>query len=75
MRFIVVDGLDGSGKDTHADLIRDKYLGKPGTVILRTHPSNDNIYGKKAKNALLGEGKIKSYNGIPLLCNGCYKIC
>jgi len=58
MRFIVVDGLDGSGKDTHADLIRDKYLGKSGTVILRTHPSNDNIYGKKAKNALLGEGKI-----------------
>jgi dTMP kinase len=58
MRFIVVDGLDGSGKDTHADLIREKYLKNGETVILRTHPSNDNIYGKKAKNALLGEGKL-----------------
>jgi dTMP kinase len=58
MRFIIVDGLDGSGKDTHANLIREKYLSKGDTVIVRTHPSNDNSYGLKAKNALLGHGKI-----------------
>ena len=60
MRFIVIDGLDGSGKDAHADLIREKYLSNGNTVILRTHPSDDNIYGKKAKNALLGDGKLNN---------------
>jgi len=58
MRFIIIDGLDGSGKDTHANLILEKYISKGENVILRTHPSNDNTYGLKAKNALLWHGKI-----------------
>jgi dTMP kinase len=58
MRFIIIDGLDGSGKDTHANLILERYHSKGDSVILRTHPSNDNKYGIKAKNALLGHGKI-----------------
>jgi dTMP kinase len=58
MRFIVVDGLDGSGKSTHAHMIREKYLKKGEKVILREHPSDDNPYGLKAKKALLGRGKI-----------------
>ena len=58
MRFIVVDGLDGSGKSTHARMIRDKYQEKGEKVILREHPSNDNSYGLEAKNALLGRGKV-----------------
>jgi dTMP kinase len=58
MRFIVVDGLDGAGKDTHALLIKKKYLDRGESVILRTHPSDDNKYGLKAKKALLGRGKI-----------------
>lgn len=58
MRYIIVDGLDGSGKDTHANLIREKYLSRGENVIVRTHPSNDNPYGIKAKKALLGKGKI-----------------
>lgn len=58
MRFIVVDGLDGSGKDTHAKLIAKKYISKEESVIIRTHPSEDNSYGRKAKKALLGHGKL-----------------
>ena len=58
MRFIIVDGLDGAGKDTHADLIRQKYLSKEEKVILRSHPENDNPYGLKAKYALLRRGKL-----------------
>lgn len=58
MRFIIIDGLDGSGKDTHANLIHERYISKGDSVILRTHPSNDNLYGLKAKNALLGHGKL-----------------
>lgn len=58
MKFIVIDGLDGSGKDTHASLIKEKYLKKGENVILRIHPEDDNSYGIKAKKALLGRGKL-----------------
>ena len=58
MRLIIVDGLDGVGKDTHAQLIKDKYEKKGEKVALRSHPESDNFFGKKAKNALLGQGKI-----------------
>ncbi|MTK64143.1 MAG: thymidylate kinase [Methanobacterium sp.] len=58
MRFIVIDGLDGSGKDTQAKLIAEKYLANDESVIIRSHPSEDNPYGIMAKKALLGTGKI-----------------
>jgi dTMP kinase len=58
IRFIVIDGLDGAGKDTHARLIEKKYLLNGENVMLRSHPEEDNKYGKKAKKSLLGEGKI-----------------
>jgi len=58
VRFIVVDGLDGAGKDTHARLIRERYVAKGENVIIRSHPESDNPYGRRAKQALLGRGKI-----------------
>lgn len=58
MRFIIIDGLDGSGKSTQAKLIQEKYISMGESVILREHPSFDNPYGLKAKKALLGRGKI-----------------
>ncbi|MCS7144328.1 MAG: hypothetical protein NZ879_04835 [Archaeoglobaceae archaeon] len=57
MRFIVVDGLDGAGKDTHAKFIAERYISRGETVLLRVHPS-DSFFGKKAKESLLGRGKI-----------------
>ena len=58
MRLIIVDGLDGVGKDTHAYLIKERYEKKGEIVIIRSHPESDNFYGRKAKKALLGKGKI-----------------
>ena len=58
MRLIIVDGLDGVGKDTHAQLIKDHYEKKGENVIIRSHPESDNFYGIKSKKALLGKGKI-----------------
>ena len=58
MRLIIIDGLDGVGKDTQAQLIKKRYekLGKK--VIIRSHPESDNFFGRKTKKALLGKGKI-----------------
>jgi len=58
MRLIIVDGLDGVGKDTHAELIKEKYEKSGENVVVRSHPSSDNYFGKKAKKALLGKSKI-----------------
>lgn len=58
MRFIVVDGLDGSGKSTQARIIYNKYLNKGEKVILREHPSDDNLFGIKAKKSLLKRGTL-----------------
>jgi len=57
MKLIIVDGLDGVGKDTHALLIKKKYEEKGERVVLRSHPESDNYFGRKAKIALLGHGK------------------
>ena len=57
MRFIVVDGLDGAGKDTQAKKIMERYEAVGEKVIMRSHPESDNKYGRKAKEALLGKGK------------------
>ena len=58
MRLIIVDGLDAVGKDTHAKLIYDRYKKIDNNVIIRSHPTNDNFFGRKAKNSLLKKGKI-----------------
>lgn len=57
MRFIVLDGLDAAGKDTHAELIKDRYESMGDEVIIRSHPSTDNRYGRKAKRSLLKHGR------------------
>ena len=57
MVFIVIDGLDASGKSTQA-LKLCKFLNDHGkTVYLRFHPSNDNFLGVKAKQFLYSNGK------------------
>jgi len=58
MRFIVVDGLDGVGKDTHADLIKQRYEEQGEMVVVRSHPNSDNFFGRMAKKALLGGSKL-----------------
>lgn len=57
MRFIVLDGLDAAGKDTHAELIKERYESMGEEVIIRSHPSSDNRFGKKAKKSLLKQGR------------------
>ena len=57
-KFIVIDGLDGSGKDTQVRLIAEMYEKQGRSVTVRSHPCCDNKYGRKSKQALLKSGKI-----------------
>jgi len=55
--FVVIDGLDASGKSTHA-LRLSRFLEKQGkTILLRFHPSGDNYFGVKTKQFLYLRGK------------------
>ena len=58
IKLIIVDGLDAVGKDTQANKIAHYYKNKGEHVIIRSHPSNDNYFGKKAKKALYEKGKM-----------------
>lgn len=66
-RFIAVDGVDGSGKDTQAELIKEKYE-KEGTVVIRSHPTSDNYFGRTSKSCLQKGGKLNFI--IATLCYG-----
>ena len=57
-KFIVIDGLDGSGKDTQVNLLVEMYKKQGREVIVRSHPCSDNKYGRKSKAALLKTGKL-----------------
>ncbi len=57
-KFIVIDGLDGSGKDTQVNLLAEAYEKRGRNVTVRSHPCCDNKYGMKSKQALLKTGKI-----------------
>ena len=48
-KFIVIDGLDGSGKDTQVRLLAEMYEKQGRSVTVRSHPCNDNRYGRKSK--------------------------
>lgn len=69
MKFIVIDGIDGSGKDTQAKLIYNEFLKKESKkvsdetkktkkIVLRSHPNDDNVLGRVSHVALLKKGKI-----------------
>jgi dTMP kinase len=55
--FIVIDGLDASGKTTQAYRLT-RFLESQGkTFCLRIHPSGDNFFGVHAKHFLQTRGK------------------
>ena len=56
-KFIVIDGLDGSGKDTQVNMLAKAYSERGRSVTVRSHPCNDNKFGRKSKQALLKTGK------------------
>ena len=65
-KFVVIDGFDGSGKDTQSQFVFDMYKNKASKnskaidkrIVLRSHPETDNYFGLKSHNALLKDGKI-----------------
>lgn len=54
--FIVIDGLDGSGKSTQAEMLCEHIESQGMTYVLRSHPSDDNYFGRKGREYLLKQG-------------------
>lgn len=57
MVFVVLDGLDASGKNTQAMRLRDFLTRRGESVYVRIHPSDDNWAGVRARRFLLSEGR------------------
>lgn len=48
-KFILFEGIDGSGKTTQARMLVDRLQKKKYRVLLTREPTNDNIFGKLAR--------------------------
>ncbi len=57
-KFVVIDGLDGSGQSTQAEFLKDFFIEEDYQVVLTKEPTQDSEAGKKLKKIL--EKKIKS---------------
>ncbi|MEM3596830.1 MAG: thymidylate kinase [Candidatus Bathyarchaeia archaeon] len=57
MVFLVIDGLDASGKSTQAVMLHNFLKTSKKSVFLRVHPSSDNFFGVKARQFLYRHGK------------------
>src|SRR5512136_1556401 len=55
--FIVVDGLDGCGKDTHAQRIKQLIESEGRRVLIVSHPST-RLFGRLSKRNLQGSGPV-----------------
>jgi dTMP kinase len=56
LRWIVVDGIDGSGKSTYAGLIEKYYRERGESVVIHIHPSAG-TWGRISRRALESRGK------------------
>ncbi|MBU0476782.1 dTMP kinase [Patescibacteria group bacterium] len=59
-KFIVFDGLDGSGQSTQAEFLRDFLIKKGYQVILTKEPTLDSEAGKRLRKILDKKEKISS---------------
>lgn len=57
MVFVVVEGIDASGKTTQALRLRDRLEEEGHTVYTRFHPAGDSWAGIRARRFLLAEGR------------------
>ncbi len=55
--FVIVDGLDGAGKDTVAGILTTLIAARGRTVAVRSHPSA-NPFGRLSKAFLLGRSRF-----------------
>jgi len=58
-KFIVIEGLDGSGQTTQAKLLRDFFVKEGYKVILTKEPTLDSKAGKKIREVLDEKLKIE----------------
>jgi dTMP kinase len=60
-KFIVIEGLDGSGKTTQIKYLGKFLRGKGIKVLLTKEPTKDNVFGKKVDDVLHHRTKIDPF--------------
>lgn len=58
MTWYAVDGMDGSGKTTSSDFIRQQLIDEGRKVLEITHPNRSTTFGQAAERYLCRDGKF-----------------
>lgn len=58
MAWYVVDGMDGSGKSTVADILRDELESRGRSVMVIAHPNRETAVGRLELAFLRGDSKL-----------------
>ena len=58
MAWYVVDGMDGSGKSTVADILRDELESRGRSVMVIAHPNRGTAVGRLELAFLRGDSKL-----------------
>lgn len=67
-RFIVFEGLDGSGQSTQAELLKNYFIGQGQSVLLTKEPTRWTQAGKKIKEILDEKALIEPLKLQELFC-------
>ena len=57
MTWYAVDGMDGSGKTTSSDFLREQLMAEGRKVVEITHPNSETSYGRTSAKYLCRKGK------------------
>lgn len=57
MTWYAVDGMDGSGKTTSSDFLREQLMAEGRKVLEITHPNSETSYGRTSAKYLCRKGK------------------
>ena len=58
MAWYVVDGMDGSGKTTAADMLASELRSRGRRVLMISHPNTDTLVGRLEQGFLHGDSKL-----------------
>lgn len=64
--FIVLEGIDGAGTTTHAEILKQRLVSAGYAVMVTCEPTNDGPIGQLIRRALDSEDEERKFDGLEM---------